>query len=117
MLYLTVVAVDALSRITGVGVGLEVALGELEVLARNDGVQGEGGAGEDFAGVAVAQDSVLAGGRMLVSCIRRESEEACRDMTSVVREMARHTWGVRRPTRLGVVSILSCSIRDCDWEV
>jgi len=62
-LYLTVVAVDALSRVTGVGVSLEVALGELEVLARDNGVQGEGGAGEDFAGVAVAQDGVLAAQR------------------------------------------------------
>jgi len=69
---LTVVAVDALSRVTGVGVSLEVALGELEVLARNNGVQGEGGAGEDFAGVAVAEDGVLAVRCMLVFCILRK---------------------------------------------
>ena len=46
--------------------GAQVALGELEVLARDNGVQGEGGAGEDFAGVAVAQDGVLTIKRMLV---------------------------------------------------
>lgn len=77
---LTVVAVNALSRITRVGVSLEVALGELEVLARDNGVQGEGGAGEDFAGVAVAQDGVLAVDRMLVPYNHRESREVCRDM-------------------------------------
>jgi len=72
---LTVVAVDALSRVTRVGVSLKVALGELEVLARDNGVQGEGGAGENFAGVAVAQDGVLAVGRILVSLSTEKSKK------------------------------------------
>lgn len=45
-------AVDRLAGVAGVGVSLEVALGELEVVARDDGVQGVGGAGEDLASVA-----------------------------------------------------------------
>jgi len=46
------IAYHRLARVTGVGVGLEVALGELEVVAGDDGVEGVGTAGKDFAGVA-----------------------------------------------------------------
>lgn len=49
-----VVAVDSLAGVPVVSVSLEVSLGDLEVLAGDDLVEGVGAAAEELAGVAVA---------------------------------------------------------------
>ena len=49
-----VVAVDGLSGVTVVGVCLQVALGDLEVLARDNLVEGVCTTTEELAGIAVA---------------------------------------------------------------
>jgi len=56
-----VVAVYVVARVTLVGVALNCvgALGDLEVGLGNDLVEGEGTAGEDLAGVAVAENVAL----------------------------------------------------------
>jgi hypothetical protein len=53
-----VVAVNGVSRVTLVGVVLEVVttLGDLQAVLGDDLVEGVGAAGEDLAGVAVTQD-------------------------------------------------------------